>query len=288
MSHKANYWLASLDPSRVKAGAFRVLFHLCDHHNAETDPARACFPSQDTLRDKTGLSNGALNNALNEMEEGGILLRRRSTVPGSRERRTYYILGCDFDLTAKQTPENGVCTNSSPLEPETEQTPVSEASNSILEANKLQPTGEEPVRNQVSNQGGGEEGAREAMPVQQSRSLVSAIADALGFLDPDGRGWPKYWMAGDAPLIAARWQTDLGLTESEILTVATSNMRAHGSPANGPKTLTPHMQAYAAAKNAPPLEIPTGRGQRSPPEPAINDNVIRLLNERLGITEKAK
>lgn len=93
MSHKANYWLASLDPARVKAGAFRVLFHLCDHHNAEIDPTIACFPSQETLRVKTGLSNGALNNALNEMEEAGLLLRRRSTVPGSSERRTYYILG---------------------------------------------------------------------------------------------------------------------------------------------------------------------------------------------------
>lgn len=141
MSHKANYWLASLSAEQVKAGAFRVLFHLCDHHNDDRDPLRACFPSQDTLREKTGLSNGALNAALNAMEEDGLIQRRRSTIPGTRTPRTYYILGCDFHLLPEQTPETGVCSNSGlpesenstdsgGPEPDTEQTPVFGRTNS--------------------------------------------------------------------------------------------------------------------------------------------------------------
>ncbi|QRZ14718.1 hypothetical protein JWJ88_17285 [Paracoccus methylovorus] len=106
---------------------------------------------------------------------------------------------------------------------------------------------------------GGEEGTRAtavADAPSPGPSLVSQLADALGFNDPDGRGWPKYWAAADAHIIASRWITDLGLTASEVIEVAVSNAKAHGTPANGPRTLTRHMQAFAAAKNAPPLEIP--------------------------------
>lgn len=146
MSHKANFWLASLDPNRVKSGAFRVLFHLCDHHNGEADPRIACYPSQETLRSRTGLSNGALNTALSDMEAEGLILRRRSTVPGSSERRTYYILGCDMGEFAKQTPENGVSPNSGAPEIADEQTPDLPLANSSFGPSKLRCTGEEPVR----------------------------------------------------------------------------------------------------------------------------------------------
>lgn len=95
-------------------------------------------------------------------------------------------------------------------------------------------------------------GARDPGP-----SLISRLTHALGF---DHHGTiPKYWISPDAPLIVARWQTDLGLTSDEVLQVAVQNMRAHGSPANGPKTLTRHMQDFAAAKQAPRLEPTKGR-----------------------------
>lgn len=82
-------------------------------------------------------------------------------------------------------------------------------------------------------------------------TLVARLTHALGF-DHHGQ-IPRYWMAPDAALIVARWQTDLGLTPDEIVTVATGNHRTHGAPANGPKVLIRHMQDFAAAKNAPPL-----------------------------------
>lgn len=148
MSHRANYWLASLAPSRVKAGAFRILFHLCDHHNDERDPSVACFPSQETLRAKTGLSNGALNTALACLEEDGLIRRRRTVIPGTPTQRTYYVLQCDFGRVEEQTPKDGVCPNSgAPEFANGEQTPVFEGANSGFQGSKLRCTGEEPVSN---------------------------------------------------------------------------------------------------------------------------------------------
>ncbi|MCJ7871489.1 helix-turn-helix domain-containing protein [Phaeobacter sp. J2-8] len=147
MSHRANYWLAQLEPKRVKPGAFRVLFHLCDFHNDERDPRRACFPSQDTLRKRTGMANGTLNSALAQLETDGLIRRIRSTIPGEAKRRTYYILECDFARLGEQTPQNGVSPNSGAPEAAQKLTPVSEEANSGFSGGKLRPTGDDPVRN---------------------------------------------------------------------------------------------------------------------------------------------
>lgn len=113
--------------------------------------------------------------------------------------------------------------------------------------------------------------------------LIPKITFALGF---DHLGMlPKYWASPDAVLIVSRWETDLSLSHEEIVQVAVGSMRQHGSPANGPKALTSAMQAYAAARDAPALKPESGRSQRPAHEPAINENVKRMLNERLGIAE---
>jgi len=147
MSHKATYWLATIDPKVITAGAFRVMFHLCDHHNDERDAERACFPSQETLRNKTGLSNGGLNKCIDALESAGLLARKRSTVPGTSNRRTYYILGCDAPNAIGQTPQSGDSTNSTQVESAMKLTPLLSVANSTFEGGKLHHSGEEPVRN---------------------------------------------------------------------------------------------------------------------------------------------
>lgn len=107
MSHKASSWLADIPADLINAGAFRVLFHLCDAHNSKRPYATACFPSQELLRQATGLSNGGLNNALNSIEGAGLMRRRRTRNPDGTKGPTYYILGCDVDLSIDPTPENG-------------------------------------------------------------------------------------------------------------------------------------------------------------------------------------
>lgn len=139
MSHKASNWLSELPADAINNGAFRVLFHLCDAHNSKRPAATACFPSQETLREVTGLSNGGLNNALNALESAGLMRRRRTRNADGTKGPTYYILGCDEEITTSPTPKYGDGTIS---KSEAEPSP-----NSGL--NHLQQSGDKPVKEPV-------------------------------------------------------------------------------------------------------------------------------------------
>lgn len=153
MSHKASHWLASLPPCIMNGGSFRVLFHLCDAHNSTREPDTACFPSQKLLMEKTGLSNGGLNNAINALEDAGLVVRRRTRCPDGTRGPTYYILGCDL-AEAPPSPQNGggePC--SDPVDNPVDKPVDNPESNSTFEGkpsplsgvNQLQPGGDKPV-----------------------------------------------------------------------------------------------------------------------------------------------
>lgn len=153
MSHKASCWLASLPPCAMNGSAFRVLFHLCDAHNSAREPDTACFPSQKLLMEKTGLSNGGLNNAINALEAAGLVVRRRTRCPDGTRGPTYYILGCDYDH-APPSPQNGGGEPvSDPVDNPVDKPVDNLSSNSKLEgkptpnsgANQLHPGGDKPV-----------------------------------------------------------------------------------------------------------------------------------------------
>jgi len=94
MSHAATHWLATVPPKTLTHGEFRVLFHLCDCHN----PSRGCFPGQTYLREKTGASNGGLNNWLSGLEEKNLIRRQRVIDPATkRQKETRYTLAFEFD-----------------------------------------------------------------------------------------------------------------------------------------------------------------------------------------------
>lgn len=159
MSHRASSWLAEIPARDLTGSQFRVLFHLCDAHNSKRDPETACFPSQERLREATGLSNGGLNNALNALEEAGFIQRVRRTQPGAAIQRTYYILGFDLPPPQEQTPESGVGANST----------FGEA-NSTFQGSKLHLSGEYPVSNRKKEQ------ARTGNVEAQSRSEAKPCA----------------------------------------------------------------------------------------------------------------
>ena len=167
MSHKASSWLADIPARALSGSQFRVLFHLCDAHNSKRDPATACFPSQERLREATGLSNGGLNNALNALEKAAFILRVRRTQPGAAIQRTYYILGFDMHPAQEQTPENGVGANST----------FSEA-NSTFKGSKLHLSGDYPVRNRKKEQ------ARVTNVEMQSQSLAARRASLPAQREP--------------------------------------------------------------------------------------------------------
>lgn len=104
MSHKATTWLSELPARDLGNSEFRVLFHLCDCHN----PSAGCFPTQAYLRDRTGCSNGTVNNALSSLEQKGLILRHRSFDGVThRQRPTRYILGFEMGEAQVPTPETG-------------------------------------------------------------------------------------------------------------------------------------------------------------------------------------
>lgn len=141
------------------------------------------------------------------------------------------------------------------------------------------------------NYGGGVARARESEPEkvedvdQQSvDALITSIIHALGF--DRGQSIPKYWVAPDAAMIVSRWRIDLGLTDDEIITVATRNSVQHGEPANGPKTLNRAMQDFAAAKAAAPL-TPSASAQAGFQQPYQHFDPLEALR-RMRAEEAAK
>lgn len=106
MSHKATQWLVDIDPKKLTHGAFRVLFHLCDCHNA----AHGCFPSQRYLAEKSGLSHSGVNKVLAGLEAAGLITRHRSVDPATRRQRpTRYMLAFEvgFKPRGGDEPEGG-------------------------------------------------------------------------------------------------------------------------------------------------------------------------------------
>ncbi|MGV6840581.1 MAG: MarR family transcriptional regulator [Planktomarina sp.] len=255
MSHKASCWLAELPPEALNNGSFRVLFHLCDAHNSTRVPEEACFPNQATLRRVTGLSNGGLNNALNTIEKAGLIRRIKGTAPETKERRTYYILGCDVDLSTIQTPENGVRESSSGVEFENEQTPLLGATNSTFGANKLQWSGDYPVKEPVKD-------PVITPPPPKNGEIFTfreQLLEAMGH-NPSGITASGKILGRENDMFeAGRWSSDLELSQAEILAVVRDVVTGRRDPPPiSFKYFTPAMQRFAAQKNQPPLEPTTG------------------------------
>lgn len=199
MSHRASHWLAELAPNLINNGAFRVLFHLCDAHNSKRAPHEACFPSQGTLRGVTGLSNGGLNNSLNTIEKAGLLRRRRTRMPDGTKGPTYYILGCDVEMSPEPTPESGDGTNS-----KNEGKP---SPNSGM--NHLQWSGDKPVREPVI------EPVSKREPKGSPKNTELAVTKNTALMPKQKRGAsiPESWVPSDKNIEDARKQN---LTDREI------------------------------------------------------------------------
>ena len=214
-----------------------IMLALADH----ADDEGKCYPSIARLCRRTGLKERAVQNNIRSLAAQGYLT---IILGGGRNNSNLYIVSGKPRI--KCPPHN-----MHPASDDTE-TPHLTTLNPAPDAPKPSETPIEPPKEQ-------EEGAGAK---HVDLTLVSKLTHALGF-DHHGQT-PRYWISPDAALIVARWQTDLGLTSEEILHVATGNMRVHGTPANGPKTLTRHMQDFAAAKDAPRLEPTKGSPYANP------------------------
>lgn len=256
MSHK----VVTLVYSRRLGSAHRkaILAYMADR---ASDDGRGVFCSKGTIAEETEIARSTVFKTIRDLVSEGVLIEA-----GSRACKNGATVVYDLNLEAiRDFPEVKSDQSASRTRPPSG--PVREVTSpgaGLDQSASRTPTspgaGPKPSLEPSLNKEAEEEGARATADVDKpvhEPSLVAQIADALGFNDPNGTGWPRYWVAADAPVIAGRWISDLGLTATEVLEVAVANKLAHGSPANGPKTLTRHMQAFAAAKSAPPLEIPS-------------------------------
>ena len=98
---------------------------------------------------------------------------------------------------------------------------------------------------------------------------------------------PTHWMPPAAELHVERWRTDLGLSETEVISVVRSCRARFPEPPSGPKAFDRHMQVLAAQKAAPPLNPingaanghaypPTAADRRADARRAERDRIARL------------
>jgi hypothetical protein len=101
-----------------------------------------------------------------------------------------------------------------------------------------------PVREPLSKPVKEEEDARAREIVDEE--FFGSLLAALGFA-PDGP-FPGWWQGWPPREHVRRWQTDLGLTEAEILEAAEASRQEHPAPPDGPKALDRIMQRAAQRK----------------------------------------
>lgn len=225
MSHVATTWLATIPPSDLTHGEFRVLFHLCDCHN----PSAGCFPKQTYLMRVSGLSESGLNRALASLVEKGLLERVRSRDPRTnRQNPTRYILGFEMEKPQEPTPLSGVGNSG--------------ADSTGVEPGRLHGGGAyniaEPVKREEEERAGAR--ARNSFD-----DFFAQLLRICGY-SPD-EDLPVWWHGDGARAHVSRWCGSLGLSHDRILDVARKFRADKPQRPMGPKALDRAMEREARA-----------------------------------------
>ena len=248
MSHAATNW--AIQQRGLKPATKIVLWHLCDRHN----PDFGCFPTQVRLAEDAEMSISSLNDHLKKLEELGLIRRIQCQDHRTKRRQaTRYILGFEMAGPQEPSPEIGDGQQGTDWENDAEPCPeFGDGANSEFGAVPSPENSQSHLRNSETNL------VREPLskPVKeeedaQAREIVDeeffgSLLAALGF-DPD-RPLPGWWQGWPPREHVRRWQTDLGLTEAEILEAAEASRQDHPEPPDGPKGLDRIMQRAAQRK----------------------------------------
>lgn len=254
MSHVATHWLATVPPTDLTHGEFRVLFHLCDCHN----PAHGCFPKQAHLMAVTGLSKSGLNKALGALVEKGLLERHASRDPRTnRQNPTRYILG--FEILEPQEPGP----LSGPGNDEAGSTTVDSGrvhyGGPYIDA---EPVREEPVREE-----------EERVSARGETSFEDFFAELLAvFGFPADQDLPVWWQGQGARMHVSRWLEALGLSEDQVLDVARRFRAQKPDLPQGPKALDRAMEREAK----PP---PCSKAKKKAQPTASDDEIAQRMAE---------
>jgi hypothetical protein len=264
MSHAATNW--AIQRRGLKPTTKIVLWHLCDRFN----PDFGCFPSQERLAHDCEISRSTLNEHLGQLEASGLLRRVPRLDPVTkRQMPTRYILGFErgftphdpepcleigHGATGTQEIANGADTCGLETRPEAEPCPdfghgIDPEAVSGFSAKPCPEKAASRVRNPDTNL------VREPLskPVKEEEDAAAREADfdlffaellsALGFAA--NATLPAWWQGWPARLHVRRWIDDLGLSEDQIVEVATKTRSDHPNPPDGPKALDRFMERAA-------------------------------------------
>ncbi|PVZ48693.1 helix-turn-helix domain-containing protein [Thalassobacter stenotrophicus] len=270
MSHAATNW--AIQQRGLKPTTKIVLWHLCDRFN----PDFGCFPSQEQLAHDCEISRSTLNDHLTLLESAGLIRRVQRLNPGTkRQMPTRYILafepgftqdravpgpktGHGFQATHTGEAKGSEITAISEDKPVDNPHPCPENADSRVrnpDSNLVREPVSKPVKEEEDAQ------AREIVDEEFFGSLLSA----LGFAH-DGP-LPGWWQGWPPREHVRRWQTDLGLTDAEILEAAEASRQEHPEPPDGPKALDRIMQRAAQRK-----ADEKSRGRRKARKPSKSEN----------------
>ena len=248
MSHAATNW--AIQQRGLKPATKIVLWHLCDRHN----PDFGCFPTQARLAEDAEMSISSLNDHLKKLEALGLIRRIQCQDQRTKRRQaTRYILGFEMENPQEPLPEIGDGQDSADWENDAEPCPeFGDGANSEFEADPSPKNRQSHLRNSETNLV--REPLREPVKEEEdARARETAFDDffgklltALGF-DPDGP-LPGWWQGWPPREHVRRWQTDLRLTEAEILKATEASRHEHPEPPDGPKALDRIMQRAAQRK----------------------------------------
>jgi len=245
MSHKATVW--AIQQRGLKPATKIVLWFLCDRHN----PDYGCFPTQVRLADDAEMSVSALNEHLTKLEELRLIHRVRSYDPRTHKRKaTRYILGFEESFPQDPTPETG--DGFAGTEEEQDADPTPDSGHGTISGFAAKPSpdfAQSHLRNPEINL------VREPLskPVKEEEDARARDSDfdrfftdllgTLGFAS--NARLPAWWQGGPARLHIRRWIDELGLSEDQIVEVATETRRDHPNPPDGPKALDRFMERAA-------------------------------------------
>ena len=248
MSHAATNW--AIQQRGLKPATKIVLWHLCDRHN----PDLGCFPTQVRLAEDAEMSISSLNDHLKKLEELGLIRRIQCQDHRTKRRQaTRYILGFEIIDPQEPSPEIGDGQQGTDRENDAEPCPeFGDGANSEFGAVPSPENRQSHLRNSETNLV--REPLREPVKEEEdarAREIVDeeffgSLLAALGFA-PDGP-LPGWWQGWPPREHVRRWQTDLGLTEAEIIEAAEASRQDHPAPPDGPKGLDRIMQRAAQRK----------------------------------------
>ena len=264
MSHKATVW--AIQQRGLKPATKIVLWFLCDRHN----PDFGCFPTQARLADDAEMSISALNEHLAKLQELRLIHRIRAQDPHTHKRlATRYILGFEDGFPPEPTPETGDGFAGTDEEHEVEPTPDSgHGAISGFSAKPSPDFAQSHLRNPEINL------VREPLskPVKEEEDAQARDSDfdrffaellnALGFAA--NATLPAWWQGWPARLHVQRWRDDLGLSEDQIVEVATESRGDHPNPPDGPKALDRFMERAAQRDALAATETASGKKAKRP------------------------